>query len=357
MMGLNVISPESSFTSDFTPVAGQSGDAKEEDFYVPYVFYTNHIGDSDWYFGLGVNAPFGLGTEWDDDAPFNIVPTVPSAYYPWVTETTLEIVKIAPVVAYRISDQFSVGFGPEYYDVQEVVYEGGALNSLGDQSNYKMKGDGDGLGFALSGLFKANEKLNVGLAYHSEVTAELSGNATDFPTDTFLGDGSTYTGKASVDLDLPATLALGVHFQASDAFSVNLDVDQTFWSAYEKLAFQGGGSTFRTVNKNYDDVVAIRVGGEYSISDNWKVRAGYLSEETPVIEETYDPRLPDADATAIFLGGGYDTGQWAINGAYMALTKDDRKVDTDEPNPAVPLYDGKYESDIAIIAFDFIYRF
>ncbi len=358
MVGMNLITPESSFTTDFLPIAGQSGDAKDKDFQVPYLFYTNHLGDSDWYFGLGINAPFGLGTEWDTSAPFNIVPAAPyNIPFPWVEETTLEIVKIAPVAAYRVSDQFSVGFGPEYYDVQKVVYNGGAFAGAGTNTVYSMKGDGDGFGFTLSGLYEASDIISVGLAYHSEVKTELSGNATGFPTDLFLLDGSTFTGKTSVDLNLPATLALGIHFQATDSLSLNFDVDQTNWSAYDKLEFKSGGTTFRTVNKDYDDVVAIRIGGEYSIDDNWRVRAGYLTEPSPVIEETFDPRLPDADATAFFIGGGYDEGQWAINGAYMALTKDDRDVDTDEPNPAVPIYDGTYKSSIDIIALDFIYRF
>ncbi|MGD8353493.1 MAG: outer membrane protein transport protein [Pseudomonadota bacterium] len=352
MGGMNMISPESSFTN----LASDSGDSKDKDFLVPYFFYTNQFGDSDWFFGLGVNAPFGLGTEWDETAPFNVIPTT-TIFFPWIEETTLEIIKIAPVVAYRVSDQLSVGFGPEYYDVQKVVYNGGAFAGATTQTVYSMKGDGDGFGFTLSGFYKASEMVNVGLAYHSAVTADLSGNAEGFPTDTFLGTGAVYTGSASVDLNLPATLALGVHFKASDVFSINLDLDQTYWSAYDKLEFKGGGTTFRTVTKDYEDVTAIRIGGEYSIGEYWKVRAGYLSEPSPVIEETFDPRLPDADATAIFLGGGYDEGQWAVNGAYMMLTKDDRDVDTDEPNPAVPIYDGTYKSSIDILAFDFIYRF
>ena len=152
-----------------------------------------------------------------------------------------------------------------------------------------------------------------------------------------------------------------MHYQVSDALSLNLDLDQTMWSDYDQLQFKdSSGNVLRTIPKGYDDVLAVRLGGEYSVNDNWKVRAGYLTEPSPVVENTFDPRLPDADATAFFLGGGYDVGTWAINGAYMALTKDDRTVDTDEPVPGTPLdvvYDGKYESTIDIIAFDFIYRF
>ena len=353
MTGLNMITPESSFTVD---TFGVKSDADKIDFLVPYFFYTNHIGESDWWVGFGVNAPFGLGTEWDDSAFFNgALEAFASSFLagvPLITETTLEIVKIAPVFAHKISDQFSYGFGPEYYKVQKIVYDGGSTTGP-----YAVDGDGDGFGFGLSALYQATDAVRLGLSYHSGVTAEVTVDATNFP----IAATTSYTGKAKVDLNLPATLAVGAHFQATDALSFNLDLDQTMWSDYDKLEFKdNSGNLLRTVPKGYDDVLAVRIGGEYSVDDNWKIRAGYLTEPSPVVEETYDPRLPDADATAFFLGGGYDAGNWAINGAYMALTKDDRDVDTDEPTPGGPLdfvYDGKYKSTVNIIAFDFIYRF
>ena len=351
MMGLNVVTPDSSFTDALTST---SSDAVSLDFYVPYFFYTNHLGESDWWLGLGINAPFGLGTEWDDSASFNnaLEAFVNPVYAgtPLITETTLEIVKLAPMVAYKLNDQFSFGFGPELYHVREIVYNGGST-----VGHYEVEGDGDGLGFGLSTIYQATESLRLGLYYHSGVTAEITVDAENFPISATTG----YTGRAKVDLNLPDTIALGVHYQVSDALSLNLDLDQTKWSAYDQLQFRdSSGTVLRTVPKGYEDVLAIRLGGEYSVNDNWKIRAGYLTEPTPVVEETFDPRLPDADATAFFLGGGYDVGTWAINGAYMALTKDDRDVDTDEPG--VPLdfvYDGEYKSTISIIAFDFLYRF
>ena len=351
MTGLNLISPESSYTVD---TFGVESDADKIDFLVPYFFYTNHIGESDWWVGFGLNAPFGLGTEWDDSVFFNgaLGAFVNSALagVPLITETTLEIVKIAPVFAHKINDQFSYGFGPEYYKVQKIVYDGGSTTGP-----YAVDGDGDGFGFGLSALYQASDAVRLGLSYHSGVTAEITVDATNFP----ISATTSYTGNAKVDLNLPETLAVGVHYQATDVLSFNLDLDQTMWSDYDKLEFKDtSGTVLRTVPKGYDDVMAVRIGGEYSVDDNWKIRAGYLTEPTPVVEDTFDPRLPDADATAFFLGGGYDAGQWAINGAYMALTKDDRDVDTDEPGAGLDfVYDGKYSSTIDIIAFDFIYRF
>ena len=341
--GMTIVTPDIEFE-------GES--AKDQTFYPPYFFYANQIGESDWFLGFGVNAPFGLSTEWEDNVSFNNPLAFP---VPWVSETTLEIAKIAPVVAYRVNDQFSVGFGPEYYDVQTVIYDGGVTAGATTFFPYSMDGDGDGLGYVLSGLYQATDSLRVGLTWHSGVTTELSGKASLFPTDS----GTPYLGnKLTVDLNLPDTMALGFHYVISDAFTVNLDLDQTMWSDYDKLVFKDpGGATVRTINKNYDDVLAIRVGGQYKLNDKWTLRAGFHTEPTPVIEKTFDPRLPDSDATSITVGAGYDVGSYAINFAYMALSKDDRTVDSDEPSPLLPIYDGKYKSSVDLIAIDAIFRF
>ncbi len=103
--------------------------------------------------------------------------------------------------------------------------------------------------------------------------------------------------------------------------------------------------------------MATRLGGSYYVDDNWTIRFGYLTEPTPVPENTYDPRLPDADATAISVGGGYDAGKWATNFAYMALSKADRTVNSDVPASAPTLYDGTYKTTISLISADFTYRF
>ncbi len=90
MMGMTMITPETEFESDTIPM---SGSADKDTFYPPYLFYANQIGESDWFMGLGINAPFGLGTNWDETAPFNYIFRNSVTFLTPVdnvTETTLE---------------------------------------------------------------------------------------------------------------------------------------------------------------------------------------------------------------------------------------------------------------------------
>ncbi|MCJ7500818.1 outer membrane protein transport protein, partial [bacterium] len=86
--------------NDYTDLGGTKTSAEDGSFMPPSFYYTNHLGEGQWWIGLGVTAPFGLGTEWKVGS-FNYV----------ATETLIEMVKINPSAAYRVNDQWSVGFG------------------------------------------------------------------------------------------------------------------------------------------------------------------------------------------------------------------------------------------------------
>ena len=355
LVGGTIVKLSTDFTDDSTGTKS-SEDGKVH--FPPYLFYSNHIGESNWWIGLGVNSPFGLSTKWDNTATFN--QALPAGT-PIITETVLNIIKVAPVVTYKFSDSFSLGFGPEYYNAFDVKYAGGTpFPPYDTNGNLSMEGTGDAWGATLGGLFTINDKWQLGLAWHSGVTLGLDGDAVGIPQDPPIG---TYTGKAKLDLSIPDTIALGANFKATDKWSFNLDFDWTQWSDYKNLQFQqADGTNLTNVVKEYDDSLAIRLGGSYYLNEKWTLRGGLLHEKTPVPEKTYDPRLPDADSTGVTLGFGYDTGKFALNAAYMALFKGSRTVDTDEPGipPALGggvLYDGKYETFGNLLGVDVTFRF
>jgi len=351
LVGGTLVSLKTDFTAENAPFAGVQSSMEDEVHFPPYLFYTNHIGDSKWWIGLGVNSPFGLSTKWDNTASFNQGGL--GAYgTPLITETALNIIKVAPVVTYKISDSFSLGFGPEYYNALDVKYAGGSPFAAPDPNgNLNMEGSGDAWGATLGGMFTINDKWQLGLAWHSGVTLGLEGDATGVPD----GIGGSYTGKAKLDLSIPDTLGLGAHFKATDKWSFNLDLDWTQWSDYKNLQFQeSSGANLANVPKDYDDSLAIRGGAAYALNEKWTLRGGLLHEKTPVPEETYDPRLPDADSTGVTLGFGYDTGKFALNAAYMALFKGSRDVTS---GAGGGLYDGKYETFGNLLGVDVMFRF
>lgn len=68
----------------------------------PHFYWVKPI-NRRWNFGLGVNAPFGLGNEWSDQDNF--------AGRFISTKATLTELDINPNLGLRLSDRFGIGFG------------------------------------------------------------------------------------------------------------------------------------------------------------------------------------------------------------------------------------------------------
>lgn len=348
--------------NDYTDLGGTKTSAEDGNFFPPSFYYTNHLGEGQWWLGLGVTAPFGLGTEWDVDS-FNYV----------ATETMIEMVKINPTLAYRASDQWSVAFGLDYYSVLDASLKNDMSSTLVELAGgpklvgvQELSGDGTSFGFNVGALYKATDDLSIGFAYRTGTDMEIEGDVT---VSLKAAGNVLQTFSATADIGLPATAALGVNYKFSDAWQLNLDLDWTGWSSYDKLEVKNSSGTVQNPlvsNKDYDDVTAIRVGVEYALSDEWALRGGILMEPTPVPEETYDPRLPDGDRVGYVIGAGYESGQWTVDFAYMFVQLDKTTVDSDAVAiinypPLVPSdfqnVDGTYEGDITLIGLSVGYSF
>jgi long-chain fatty acid transport protein len=355
--------------NDYTDLGGTKSSAEDGNFLPPSFYYTNHLGEGQWWIGLGVTAPFGLGTEWDVDS-FRYV----------ATETMIEMVKLNPSAAYRVNDQWSVGFGLDYYSVLDaslkndmsstLVVLAGGPQMMGTQ---ELSGDGNSFGFNVGALFKATDDLSIGFAYRTGTAMEIDGDVTVALKAT---GTELQTFSASADVGLPATAALGINYKFSDEWQLNLDLDWTGWSSYDNLEVKDSSGVVQNTlvsEKDYEDVTAVRIGVEYSLSDEWALRGGFLTEPTPVPEETYDPRLPDGDRTGYVVGAGYGSGQWTVDFAYMFVQIDKTTVDSDAiaivdgsivnvPPPtfvpsAIQVVDGSYEGDITLVGLSVGYSF
>ena len=338
--------------------------AEKGNYLVPFFYYTNHLedlGDGNWWFGLSMTSPFGLGTEWDV-----------STFEYIATQTKLKMLKLNPVMAYKVSDRFSLGFGIDYYEVLEGSFQNAMAMTVGDlgggwfKFDQKLKGDGTGFGFNVGGLYEVSEKVQLGFAYRTGVEVDLEGHLTLTGVTTPVPVEVKADGKAT--LNIPATAAVGVHYGISDAWKVNLDLDWTEWSAYDELPIKTdlGDSV---VEKDYEDTITYRIGVDYMLNENWSLRGGFLMEEMPVPEETYDPRLPDGDRTGYSVGFGYEKDRLTVDFAYMLVLLDKTSISNDiDQNPSYNIaptlvgdpaqtVDGDYEGDITLIGFSVGFAF
>jgi long-chain fatty acid transport protein len=158
-------------------------------------------------------------------------------------------------------------------------------------------------------------------------------------------------------------LQFGAYYQATDKWGIELDVERTGWSSFDKLVISipAAGQTITSTNK-WDDTWAMRLGAIYAINEKTNLLLGYSFDETGQPDEYFSARVPDAERQLFSVGVTHDYGGWTLEASYMYVMLDDRTVSsTTPPNPADPngtsLYNGTYESSVNLLSIGLSTKF
>ncbi len=358
---------------------------------IPSFYVTYKISDR-FTFGLGFFAPFGTATDWTH--------TWIGRYF--ADKTDLRTYDINPTLAIKLNNKFSIGLGINYvYSHVEIKksfsYPFLAFNPLVQKKlgfsltpaqqlslynrlynrNYdvdiKLHGDtgsgGKGWAFNIGLMFKPNENWQFGLIYRSEIDLHFDGKA-DYnymPGIKTLGKEvgipqlSAYPlfqrTDISASLTLPDYLAFGVVNKSLKNWTFLMDIYWTNWSKYDKLEVKYDTFPYKTsVPKDWDDVIAIRLGAEYKVNENLAFRVGYMHDESPVPDKTRGPELACSDRNDFTFGVGLKIGKLKLDGAYLlALFKEKHSNLVDEQTGTV--LKGKYNTIAHVIGLTFTYEF
>ena len=317
----------------------------------PSTFYATYKIDDKLSAGFGFYTLFGLGSEWDQE---------------WVgrqlaTDTHIQTFFLNPVVAYEVMDGLSVSAGFSYV-ISTVTLERsiwfGPRNVFGES---KLDASGNGTGFNFGLQFKATDDLTFGAIYRDNILLEFDGgDATfDFPV---TGDAATDaeiaalfpTTKGSSEIELPTMIGLGVSYQFTDKLVAEFDWMQLGWSSYDelKIVFDDAvaGNLESIVERKWEDTASLRFGLQYSVNDEFDLRLGYLRDTHAVPDERVEPSLPEGDRNLYSIGFGYKMQKLTIDGFYMLLTQDDRKITNSVEN-----FNGEYTGLSSLFGVSFQY--
>lgn len=295
------------------PAHGSTG-IKDQTFPVPSVFATAPLSDR-LSVGLGLFAPFGQANKYAGD---------------WVgryqvQSISLKTVDIDPTLAYRVSDNFSLGAG---IDIQYAhlkrknAIDFGAfcfavigpancsgLGLLPQSQDGRLSADAEdwGVGFNLSALYHVGDMTHVGFNYRSAVRHSLSGDA-DFAVPAAAGllaaGGLFQDTSLQSTVTFPELIALGLSQKIDDRLTLLADVDWTRWSHIKQLTFTFGNpkQPSQSLVLNWKDSVRVAVGGIYQVADDTELRAGISFDQSPMSDAFRSADLPDADQIMISAG-------------------------------------------------------
>jgi long-chain fatty acid transport protein len=131
-------------------------------------------------------------------------------------------------------------------------------------------------------------------------------------------------GNVTADLEVPASASLSI-FQTLGNWELMGDLTWTGWSSLQQLRvirtttattlgpFPGAaGSTFTTLQFQWDDTWRYGIGANFKMSPQTKLRFGLAFDETPTNDTHRTARLPDQDRTWVALGVQYRPSKTSI---------------------------------------------
>lgn len=261
--------------------------------------------------GLGLTSPFGLNTRYPIDGPFNTA----------VTSAELPLIAIKPTVAYKISEQLSIGVSADIYTFADFLGEGhveqkqmsGGGLGIPAGASIELNGTGTGAGVAASLLFTpvrndvGKPTISVGLVYRSQAVLPLNGS--------LLINGARVA-DASTDLVLPQMFTGAIAFwpvRTHDReWKVELDVEYVGWSLNRNLDVRLSSGATIPQPQQWKNVPVIALGTEYRWLSprrlpHWEiaVRSGYTYTEDPVPDRTFHPGIISLPAHTLSLGVGF----------------------------------------------------
>lgn len=353
-VGATVIIPSGDFTGSGT-LAGVKEEQVAQTFFPPNV-YISHRMNEKIVVGLGIHAPFGLGTKWKDPATFT------GRFL--AHETSIEGVGISPTVAFTVNEKLSIGVGVELRLSQLVLkrysfYDATAFGlGLLDVAKAEIETDmANAMGFNIGALFQATDQISIGLAYRSAVTIDYEGTATitQIITGVPLIDGAVAATVGDHDVTTsiayPSVATVGVAYKLTDQLLVEADVQMWGWSVFKELSIEGLPTGTETIDEDYEDAIEFRMGLEYWKTEDLALRAGFIYDVTPVPAKSISPLLPDASRTGFTFGIGKRFGSMTIDAAFMYLMFADADTDGQQPSG----YNGVYKNSGLLFGFNLGY--
>ena len=395
-LAVHFITPSFKFHDDgsvpaaFQSLGGTGGDAGSVNV-VPNLYVALPI-DRQWSVGVGINAPFGLVTEYDDNwlGRFQAV------------KSDIKTINVNPSASWRVNDTFAVGAGVNWQridaELTSRVNDSAALAQAAGQaaagglipaalvpqivgltpgleSKVKVEGDDSAWGWNVGFLWDATPQTRIGGQYRSSIKYNVAANvsfeapglpAVPVQVAPVVGllatsvNAALANGGVRADIELPDIANLSIFHRLNDRWDVMGDAQYTRWSVFKELRFvRTTGALLAVTPENFRDAWRVSVGATYHWSDAWSFRGGLAYDETPVTDADRTPRLPDGDRFWIAVGAQYRFNRnLALDGGvvYIPIRSPDIQQNAGS-TAANGLIKGHYDASVTIVSAQLTYTF
>lgn len=292
----------------------------------------------DFWFGMSLNAPFGLSVSF---------PTLWAGAPYAAGDSHLRTYNASPSIAYRINNWISVGAG-----VQIQYADAGLSRSpIPGVAIAHLEGNGWGYGFTAGLTLTPTPTTTIGLGYRSFIDQKIEGTLAVPPL--------LPTANVNTTLKLPDMISLGIRQQLGPQWTLLGTIEWTNWSRIGTATINGALIP-TAIPFQYDDGWFFALGAEYRWNPALTVRAGVGYEISPITDRVRTPLLPDNDRIWLSAGATYNlTPALSLDFAYSHLFVKDTSVNVGPGNPSydgVFTYVGDVNSHVDIVSVALKYR-
>lgn len=296
-------------------VPSRGGDSDGgDDAVVPNLFYVAP-GNGQFKWGLGITAPFGLATEYDDD---------------WVgryhaLKSELHTVELNPSFAWRLNENVALGAGLSVIYADAELSRALFLGPTSPDGFAVVDGDDTAFGANVGAMFTPNEGTRIGIGIRSSYDVEVDG--TRDVSGTGVADGRV---DAQAEVTLPETVYLSAAHAIDDKLTLLGSARWTNWSRFDELRISfADGSPDDVTEEDWDDSWTLSIGAAYRLNPTWTLRGGLSYDETPIPSvERRTPRIPDSDRVWLTFGASYQPQpNLTIDFGYAHIFGDDPDLD------------------------------
>ena len=330
------------------PLGDEGGDFGSWAF-LPNFYYKQDLTEQ-LKFGIGVGTPFGLKTEYDRNwlGRFQAV------------KSELKTVNINPSLAWKVNDQWSLGFGISAMWAQAELTSAANLGT--SESFVRNKGKDWGFGYNLGAIYQATPTTRFGIAYRSKVEQHLKGDVRSPFTGANGAPGATLNTDISADLTLPETFSFSAFSQLNDHWELLTDITWTRWSQFKELKIlreNGSGTVVGSpVTEHWNNVLRYSVGLNYRYSDTIKLRTGIAYDDEAIDNEHRTARIPGNDRTWLSFGASWQYNpETKLDIGYTHLFIKDAHINDDQRAAGRGLISGTYQGSADILSLQLTRQF
>ena len=356
---VSVINPSAEFSPETVsgggaaPISASDGDGGDAGVLavVPAMYAAYDYSD-DVKFGVSINTPFGLSTEYDEG---------------WVgrfhaIKSSLMTITTTAVMSYNVNDRLSVAAGPS------VQYINGELTKAVNFAGLGVGGEGKsilnaediGFGGVAGLLYQYDENSRIGLNYRSRVNHRLDGRVevTNVPG-ALAGNAAFKSEEAYAEVTTPDILSIGAYHAFDDKWSVMGEFAWTNWSVFDELRVNNeNGSNRELVEENWHDTMFAALGAEYKMNDAATFQFGVAYDQSAVDEKDLTFRIPDTDRYWVSMGFGYQFSEVSkLNVGYTHIFGEKVTVTEEQTSGAQGTVTGSYDSSVDILSVQYKHTF